>query len=501
LTTSPRPGPSVAPPRPARRPRICTYPAYSTSAGDEAIELAASAGLLLDDWQQDVLRASLGERRDGRWSAFEVGVIVSRQNGKGAILEARALAGLLLFGEKLQLWSAHEFKTAAEAFRRVCFLFETSDDLRRRVRRINTATGNEGIELTRAAGGGRLRFVARSKGSGRGFSGDLVILDEAYAVTDDQIEALMPTMSARDNPQLWYTSSPPLSSDTGGHLFRLRRRALPGGPDLAYFDWGAEGELEDLAGIDLDDRALWAATNPAYGIRVSEEFVAKERAAMTPAGFARERLGIWPRDDEDAGALIDPHVWQALAAPEPTSRDAVAFAIDVTPQRDHAAIGVYVPAGESGNVTVIDHRPGTDWLIGRLSELKAQWNPVAIGVDAKGPAGSLLVALEKAGFRIPKGGDEPRYGDLAVAGAQDLAAACGQFVDAVKQGTLSHQGQPELNLAVAGVKTRPLGDAWAWARRTATQDISPLVAVTVARWAYHTRAHLVTDYDVLASVW
>lgn len=486
----------------ARRPRVCTFPAYSTSAGDEAVELAASAGLVLDDWQQDVLRASLGERKDGTWSAFEVALIVGRQNGKGAILEARALAGLLLFGETLQLWSAHEFKTAAEAFRRVRTLFEGTDDLRRRIKSINQASGNEGIELTRSAGGGRLRFVARSKGSGRGFSGDLVILDEAYALTPEQIEALMPTMSARENPQLWYTSSPPLDAETGSQLMSVRRRGLAGADRLAYFDWGAPGELDDLSHLNLDDRALWAATNPAYGIRVSEEFVAIERAAMSAVGFARERLGVWPRDDESAGAPIDPKVWAALTGPQPESWEHVAFAVDVTPARDHAAIGVFTAGPDGvGNLQIADHHPGTDWVVDRLVELKAKRNPIAIGIDGRGPAASLLIDLERAGIRPPENPNDPKYGDLAVSTAQDLGIACGQLVDAIRQGLVSHQSQAELNLAVVGVKTRPLGDAWAWARRTATQDISPLVAVTLARWAYQVRAEVLADYNVLESVW
>lgn len=490
MTTSLR-----AEPTGARRPRVCNYPVYVSSAGPEAVELAAAAGLILDPWQSDVLTAALGERAGGTWSAFEVAAIVSRQNGKGAILEARALAGLLLFDERLIMWTAHELKTAMEAFRRVEQLFLNSDDLRRRVKKVSHANGDEGIELRNGA---RLRFVARSKGSGRGFSGDMVVLDEAYALTADQIDALMPTLSARPNPQIWYTSSPPLDAETGSQLMSVRRRGIAGGERLAYFDWGVDGELEDLSRIDLDDRELWAAANPAFGIRVSEEFISMERAALSNAGFARERLGIWPRDDEGAGAVIDYKMWLALAGPEPAAVQNVTFAVDVTPSRTHAAIAVYVD-GEPGNVQIVDHREGVDWVIPRLVELKAQYNPLAIGIDGKGPAGSLLLDLKKVGIAVPDG--EPKRGDLAVTSASDMAAACGQLVDAVRKGDIRHQGQPLLNLSVAGVKTRPLGDAWAWARRTATQDISPLVAVTLARWAYQMRAEVLSDYDVLQSVW
>jgi hypothetical protein len=36
---------------------------------------------------------------------------------------------------------------------------------------------------------------------------------------------------------------------------------------------------------------------------------------------------------------------------------------------------------------------------------------------------------------------------------------------------------------VTGAKKRPLGDAWAWSRKSSAVDISPLVACTLARFA------------------
>ena len=83
-----------------------------------------------------------------------------------------------------------------------------------------------------------------------------------------------------------------------------------------------------------------------------------------------------------------------------------------------------------------------------------------------------------------------------------MAAACGQLADAVTQGTIRHIGQATLVDAIRGAKVRPLGDAWAWGRRVSSVDISPLVAVTNARWAYETRAHIVTQtYDPLANIY
>ncbi len=46
-----------------------------------------------------------------------------------------------------------------------------------------------------------------------------------------------------------------------------------------------------------------------------------------------------------------------------------------------------------------------------------------------------------------------------------------------------------LDEAAAGAAKRAIGDAWAWTRKSAAADISPLVAATLALWAA-TRAAL-----------
>jgi phage terminase large subunit-like protein len=157
---------------------------------------------------------------------FEYCELVARQNGKGAILEARALAGFLLLGEALIMWSAHEYKTAMESFRRMRSLLRRlgtpisdtlillpADLLGHDVYvKVSNTNGDEGFE--RLDNEQRIKFVARSKGSGRGFTGDCVIIDEAFAYTQEQHEALAPTMSAMPNPQIIYTSSPPLWSSS-----------------------------------------------------------------------------------------------------------------------------------------------------------------------------------------------------------------------------------------------------------------------------------------------
>jgi len=473
------------------RPRVENIPPYASSAGQEAIELAASAGLILDPWQQHVLTASLGERPDGKWSAGEVGLIVPRQNGKGCVLEARELFGLVLAEEHLILHSAHLFKTSKEAFRRLLALFQNTPDLDRRVKKVSNTNGDEGIELRN---GCRIAFVARSKGGGRGLSGDVIVLDEAFALVDEQIEALAPTLIARPNTQVWYTSSPPLDAATGAPLFALKARGERGDTTLAWFDYGRP------AGVDIDDPAEWEASNPATESgRVTVEKLAMLRRAMSAEGFGREILGIWP---ETAGeAVISPELWADLADSGAAKPTLVAFAVDVTPMRDHAAISM---AGYRTDglvqVALVDHRPGTDWIVARLADLKTRYNPVAIAIDGKGPASTLLMDLAKAGLSITENRERPMRGDLAVATTPEATTAYGLFVDAVRQRRLHHSDDAPLNVALAGAKPRPLGDGSAWARRGAT-DISPLVAATLSHWALTTRADAVRYDYAPAAYW
>lgn len=440
----------------AQRPRVSSHPPYVSSAGVEAVELAASAGLILDDWQQHVLEVALGERSDGKWAAFEVGLIVGRQNGKGAVLEAVELAGLFLFGEQLILHSAHEFKTAQEAFRRVLALIQNTPDLDRLVARVRTSHGEEGVELK---SGARLRFVARSTGSGRGFSGDRVILDEAYNLPGAAMGALLPTMAARQNPQVWYASS--AGKEDSEVLARVRDRGQEGKPGrLAYFEWSAKPDA------DLDDHAAWVAANPGMGIRIQAEFVEAEREALPEVEFARERLGIWADGRRDAA--IDRALWDSLADTESQDRSPVAFAVEINQERTKASITAAIRR-DDGLVQLesIDYRSGVGWLVDRLAALNADWSPLGIVLNPAAPAGSLIPGLQAAGI-------EP----VLVTGREEVQA-CGAFFDALVDRKVRHGNQGALNIAVEQATKRPVGDAWVWHRRSAA-DIGPLNGATLA---------------------
>ena len=453
-------------------PRIEWVPAGAPHPdGRAAVELAAAAGLILDPWQERVLLNSLRRRPDGKWAAFEVGLVCPRQNGKNSIIEARQLAGMFVLGERLQIHSAHQFDTSLEAFRRLKFLIEENDWLAREVKRISQSHGEEGIELK---SGQRIRFRTRTKGGGRGFSGDVVYFDESMILPEATMGAILPVVSARPNPQVWYTGSAVDQTihEHGFTLTRIRERGRGGDdPSLFYSEWSADAATpEDLE--DDSDPLLWAQANPALNVRIAEEHVANERRSMDPRTFAVERLGVgdWP-DLGDGGTVIPLAQWEALTDAASAIAGAPVFAFDVTPDRAFASIAAAGARGDGvQHGETVDRRRGTGWIPERLAELVRKHQPALVLCDASGPAGSLLHDLQRLGVTVK------------TVTAGEHAQACGLLYDLVVEGRFHHLGSPELSAAIRGAEKRPLGDAWAWSRKNSATDISPLVALTLATW-------------------
>src|SRR5699024_2761557 len=267
--------------------------------------LGASYGLSPDPWQAEIIASWLGRRADGRLAAGRCGVSVPRQNGKNAILEVVELFKMAVLGRRI-LHTAHEVKTARKAFLRLKSFFETErrwPELAALVAPggIRRTNGQEAILLTN---GGSVEFVARSRGSGRGFTVDDLVLDEAQELTDEQLEALLPTISAAPSgdPQIIMLGTPPPPRADGAPFKRMRAAGV-GAKDgrLSWHEWSPE-----RAPAPTDTQALMvcaADTNPALGGRLQRSVVEDELAQMSFEGFMRERCGAW--DSDSLGGLID----------------------------------------------------------------------------------------------------------------------------------------------------------------------------------------------------
>lgn len=455
-------------------PRVARVPKHVWSHADDASFLASSYGLTPDPWQHAILSSWLGEKRDGLWAAGRCGLSVPRQNGKNGALEVRELYGMVALGEKF-LHTAHEVKTARKAFLRLCGFFENErryPELAALVSEVRKTNGQEAIVLTN---GGSVEFVARSRGSGRGYTVDVLVMDEAQELSDEQLEALLPTISAAPtgNPQQIYTGTPP-GPGSVGEVFTRTRDAGVGGRDrrLSWHEWSVEGH------VDVSDHALWAATNPALGGRLNLSVVEDELAAMSPDGFARERLGRWA-SDALAQSVIDIDQWSALSAPAPDGRVAYAVRFSADGSRVALAVGVRPPVGvpHVELVALRDMAAGTSWLV---DWLVARWRTASrITVDGKAGAGALVNALRAA--KIPE-----RV--LHAPTTDEVIAAHAGMAEAIRGAAMSHFPEEHLDAAVRGAGRRTIGTAggWGWKPLSPDVDVTPLEAVTLALHAVET---------------
>lgn len=475
-------------------PQIVHLPpaVVSLAAAEEAIELADSYGICdgfpLDESQRFTLRAALGERKDGSWAAATVGDFEPRQNGKNDTCNARELAGLILFGEKLIIHTAHQFDTANESFLRLVGIFENWDDLRQRVGHIRYANGAQAIELLT---GQRLMYKARTGGAGRGFAkAALIVYDEAQHLQAEHVAASGPAKLANPNNQSWYMGSGGL--ETSVNAWRMRRRALAGnGGRFAYVEHTAENVslVDDRIMADQPDvldREAWARANPAYGRRIADETLLSLFEELGPDLFARECMCIWDPEPGVDESIISLAAWASCLNDSARMLDPVCLAFDANPERTRAAIGACGPGGDGVPVLdAVDCRGGVDWLPARLVELRDKHRPQVIVCDPKGPAGSLLPELEALGIVEKKDrAGNPTPGSLLLMDGPSHAKACGLLFDRVTETKVRHRDQPELMAAIRGATKRSLSDAWAWDRRRSSVDITPLVVVTLALWAH-----------------
>lgn len=457
-------------------PRIDVTPLHVTTRGDDAVDLAAVAGLMLDPWQEHVLRGACSTNADGKWAAKNVGLIVPRQNGKGSVLEARELAGLFLFGENI-VHTAHLFGTAAEHQRRMeslirgCdYLVEMMEGYRgdSRGKMSGIKTGNSEMSFTVAPGANRpetrMLFKARSKDSIRGYTFDLLAFDEAYNLPGEVEAAARPALSAKTmkgNPQVWYASSAGFpDSDV---LARVRDRAMSGDPgDLAFYEWSAPD------GADPADPAMWAMANPALGHRISPEWVADERRTMGAEEFNRERLGIWSKVGGESAVPAD--FWEQCRDEDSTAGLDLAFGVDVTPLSDIASVAAASWRDDGTvHIEIIDHKGGTGWVPGRMDELKKAWSPEAMVYTLAGQAGRVV------------GGSPALQRQMWGLTGREYDRACGAFYDAIASGKIRHLGDPILDEAVQACRrSKGMSDLWHWARADTGADISPLVAASLA---------------------
>lgn len=458
-------------------PRIRVEPHRVLTDGGDAALLMQAYGYELDPWQKDIVECWLGKDELGRYTVTSAGLSVPRQNGKNECLIGREFYGMTISGEKI-LHTAHQVRTAKKAFRRLVAMFtdKRHPEVTELVAAIRYTNGEEQIELTN---GGSIEFSARSRQAARGFEGiSLVVYDEAQELTDDQVEAIMATLSASatGTRQVIYTGTPPYPG-CPGDVFRRRRTVClsdPGRRD-AWHEWSVAAE--SIAEIKTEDVNLWYMTNPALGIRLTEEFTVEEQRTMSADGFARERLGWWaPELTRKEDYAIPADVWDACSSPELKPEGKTAYGVKFSADGSVVSLcGAVLPAEGPARVSLIEQKStsyGTKWLADWLNARYTQASCVVIdgrnGVD-------VLVDRISGVWRMK--------GSVIRPTAKEVIASVGTLTDALNEQTVTwYEKQLALReSAITSVK-RKIGGGWGFGGENAT----PIEAAALALWGAKT---------------
>ncbi|MEV8546242.1 terminase family protein [Streptomyces sp. NPDC051572] len=458
-------------------------------------------------WQKYVSDVALElDPVTGRFAHREVGLSVSRQQGKTELCLAAQVHRALAFPAQNIVYAAQTRNDARKRWEDE-FWEKISGSALARYARIRKTNGNEAILWPGKRS--RMGITANTERAAHGPPLDLGFIDEAFAHEDDRLEqAFSPAMLTRPMAQLWWASAGGTTKsvwlnkkrETGRALIEALFAALAEDlgavrPSAAYFEWYAP---EDMP---RDDPATWYATLPALGHTVTVDVIRSEleKMANDPSGFDRAYLNRTRKPAPPSDPNVPKGKWPGLVDADSKANVDVALAIDVSQDRKRASIAAAcrLPGGKV-HLEVVAHRTGTDWVVPAMVRLHKLWKPVAVAVAASGaPASSLIDDLVAAGIDVPKDKEHPERGDLAVMRSGDIIEACGQLADAMNQGTVVHLDQVPLTAAVNGARTRRNGDAWTLDRTSSLTEISPLCAVTFARWALLIRGpHVLEDYDV-----
>ena len=424
-------------------PTQLVEPYYVSSDWEICHNLCSIGGLDLLEWQDLIMKGWLSKNEVGRWAAQTCGGSVARQNGKTlGLVVPRCIYGMVANGEQV-IYTSHLQKTSTETFESIAGFFDQKK-LKPYVKDIKTALGREQVILNNGA---RIKFLARTRNGGRGQHGDLLIFDEALELDADSQASFLPAISASNNPQTVYVSTPPTAKSDCGVFREIRNRALSGESErTAWFEWS----VDEIG--DVKDKERWYATNPSLGVLIQEQTIEAECEQMDADTFARERLGWWSKTiTEQREYVIDEADWQACKIDNPSKDGTVVYAVKFSPD---GAVGTLAACHKTEDcvpfVYVVDSRSmasGLSWFVDNLAQRSDK--AAQIVIDGQSNAQALTDQLLDRGvahkvIRRPSTGD--------------VIAANSAFVNAVKERKLTHYGQPALDDSATKTAKRKIGN-------------------------------------------
>ena len=454
----------------ATEPRIWTKGGDLPSKGQEMIDFCEEIGFPLLPWQKWLAIEMHKVLPSGKWRFPEVGIIISRQNGKSTFLALRILAGIALWGEKLQVHTAHKLTTSSETFWKIDEIIQNTPRLQALFIKKYETKGSQEIRMKDA------RYLVRANNSaGRGIAAvDTIHMDEVREYQSDDVwTALRFTQLASVNPQLIAYSN--AGDQHSVVLTKLRERGLAaaeGAKDrIGWFEWSGEPGCD----IFINGEPNWeqfAQANPSLGYTLQADNL--ESALHDEETIVRtELLCQWVSQINPA---INQKNWEGCAVDkvqldpeEPTW-----MAIDLSPNRQEAALVAAQKVKNSDKFIVAlletyENPVNLDDL--QLANSIARWvrkYSTETVAYSRQTAGAVATRLAPAGI-----------GTTAIDGAL-YGQACDEMLSAITSNRLQHGNQEELNKQVLSAVKLPFKDGgWYLGRKASGTTICATVAMSM----------------------
>ena len=454
-------------------PRIHSKLTDLPSKGQDMIDLATELGINLMEWQRFVCIHGHKIRADGRWAHSELGLIMARQQGKSTLMMLRILTGMFVWGEGLQLASAHRLTTSLETFRQIVGLIEKNPRLEKEVKKIRWQHGAEEIELF-----GNRRFVVKAaNNAARGLSKpETIHLDELREYKDeDAWSSMRYSMMAAKNPQVWIYSS--AGDQHSVILNKLRERAIASatsGDPIGWFEWSAEPDAPILLPSGEINWSAFAQANPSLGITIHPDNL--KAVINDPPDIVRtEVLAQWV---DTINSAIDAQKW-GLCQSEPIPLDPEAptwLGLDLSPDRKFGAlVATQKLSGERFNLVLL-HTWSNDYSINDLA-VANDIAPYVRKYNTQTVAYSKRTAQAVASRLVPAGIPITDM-DGAI-----YAESCDRWLGAINSHRLQHGGQDELTQQTLSAAKLPYGDgSWIIGRRASRVAVCAAVASALATY-------------------
>jgi hypothetical protein len=377
--------------------------------------------------------------------------------------------GLVQRGEWI-VHTAHELSTARSAHRRMVGLLEGHKDLRRVVRQVRYSNAERSIEMT---SGAVIDYRTRTAGGGRGLDDiSRIVIDEAQHAQPEHLAAATPILAANPNPQTNFIGTGGIER-VSDWWWSIRLRALRGDAgEFAYLEHSAEQVEVNRDGMvistapDPTDVEVWHRANPALGDRIEEEFLAEQYKILGPVLFAREHLCVWDPYPNTEGGFLPVDEWAKLVIEAPEKLASLSYGLAATDHSAAVATAGRLPNGDLYVDTVRFDR-GTDWVLSDVVDrYRRRKKPIRVNPSA--PEGAFVRPLREAGVTVEE------------VTARQYQQACAEILDTMKNGTIRHLGQTDLDRAVRAVQRRDVGKEGGWVWAESPTDLSTLKAATLA---------------------